>query len=259
MQNTALRLTLLQADLIWEDATANLSQFEAMLRNLSEPTDFILLPEMFTTGFSMRSEALAEPMHGATMRWLAAQAAAHQAVVAGSFIVVEAGKYYNRFVLMRPDGSFEYYDKRHLFGMGGEDKHYTAGEKRLIFEWKGWRIAPFVCYDLRFPVWSRNTAGYDLLLYAANWPVQRIAHWRTLLQARAIENQAFAVGCNRIGTDGHGVYYSGNSMMIAPDGLVLFEKTHQAAVQTQVFSKLLLNKTRDFLPFLKDADDFILP
>lgn len=253
-----LSITLIQTDLVWENAPANLVNFDRLLATINQPTDIILLPEMFTTGFSMNVEKLAENMNGKTMQWLARKASTLKSMIVGSFIVKDKNQYFNRLVLMRPNCSFEYYDKRHLFGMAGEDKSFTAGKKRLIIEYKGWRICPMVCYDLRFPVWSRNQNDYDLLIYIANWPAPRIAHWQTLLKARAIENQAFTVGLNRVGIDKNGLYYSGNSAVIMPDGMTISESEHEEKVTTVKLSKIYLDKVRTNLPFLQDADDFIV-
>jgi predicted amidohydrolase len=249
-----LKVTIIQTDLVWENIAANLANLEKQLQTISEPTDLILLPEMFTTGFSMKSEVLAETIDGKTMQWMARQAQKHNAVIAGSLMIKDKGNYYNRLIWMRPNCSYEFYDKRHLFAMSGEHEYFKAGENRLIVELKGWKICPMICYDLRFPIWSRNTEDYDLLLYVANWPTQRIAHWQTLLTARAIENQSYTIGVNRIGTDIYGTYYSGHSAIIDMLGVTLFEKTHQPAVHTQTLSKIYLNKIRESLPFLKDRD-----
>lgn len=253
-----LSITLIQTDLIWENPPANLTNFDRLLKKIDQPTDIILLPEMFTTGFSMNTENLAETMNGKTMQWLARKASSTKAIIGGSFIVKEKDKYFNRFILMRPNCSFEYYDKRHLFGMAQEDKYFSAGNKRLIIDYKGWKICPMVCYDLRFPVWSRNKNDYDVLIYTANWPASRTLHWQSLLKARAIENQSFTVGLNRIGVDDNGLYYSGNSTVIMPDGLTIFEKEHEETVTTIKLSKAYLEKVRTNLPFLQDADKFEL-
>ena len=250
-----LKVTIVQTDLVWEDIDANLANFEKYLNSISEPTDLILLPEMFTTGFSMKAEELAETIDGKTMQWMARQAQKRNAVICGSLIIKDKGHYYNRLIWMRPNLSFEFYDKRHLFGMGsGEDKHFTAGKDRLIVELKGWKVCPMICYDLRFPVWARNTEDYDLLLFVANWPIQRIAHWQTLLAARAIENQCYTIGVNRIGTDPSGNYNSGHSSITDALGVRIFEKAHEPIVHTHTLSKVYLNKTRENLPFLKDRD-----
>lgn len=251
-----LTVTIIQSDLVWENVAANLAQFEQKINDINQPTDLILLPEMFTTGFTMESEKFAETIDGRTMQWMAQMAQNTKAVIAGSIIIKEKNKYYNRLIWMRPNCSYQSYDKRHLFAMGGEHEKFTAGNKRLIVELKGWKICPMVCYDLRFPAWARNTEDYDLLIYVANWPLPRIKHWQTLLTARAIENQSYTIGVNRIGTDNFGNYNSGHSAIIDPKGEVLFEKTHSAAIHTHKISKKYLAKVRESLPFLGDRDEF---
>ncbi len=201
-----MKVTIIQTHLAWEDKTANLEHFSAHLSALAEATDLIVLPEMFSTGFSMQPERLAEPMDGPTVQWMRAKAADTNAAMVGSLMVREGDCYYNRLVWMFPDGTLQHYDKRHLFSYGTENEHYTAGTNQLLVNWKGWKICPLICYDLRFPVWSRNTMGYDLLLYVANWPERRSLAWNALLAARAIENQSYTVGVNRIGADGNGMH-----------------------------------------------------
>lgn len=254
MQN--LNVTIIQSDLVWEDVAANLKNFEQKINAINQPTDLILLPEMFTTGFTMQSEKFAEAIDGKTMQWMARMAQNTKAVIAGSIIIKEKDNYYNRLIWMRPNCSYQFYDKRHLFAMGGEHENFTEGTKRLIVELNGWKICPMVCYDLRFPVWARNTEDYDLLFYVANWPLPRIKHWQTLLTARAIENQAYTIGVNRIGADDFGNYYSGHSAIIDPKGETLFEKAHSEAVHTHKLSKKYLAKVRKTLPFLMDRDTF---
>ena len=251
-----LVVTIIQSDLVWEDVDANLNQFEKKIKNINQPTDLILLPEMFTTGFTMQSEKFAETIDGKSMQWMARMAQTTNTVIAGSLIIKEENNYYNRLIWMRPNCSYQSYDKRHLFAMGGEHKNFTAGTERLIVELNGWKICPMVCYDLRFPVWARNTEDYDLLLYLANWPLPRVKHWQSLLIARAIENQVYTIGVNRINTDNFGNYYSGNSAIIDPKGDTLFEKAHSEAIHTHKLSKKYLAKVRESLPFLMDRDTF---
>jgi len=251
-----LRVSLLQAELAWEDKTANLRRFDEKIEALTATTDLILLPEMFTTGFSMNAPALAESMDGPTMQWLAGQAAKSRAVVAGSFIALEKGRYYNRFVWMRPDGSWAVYDKRHLFAYAGEDRTYSPGEKRLMVELKGWKICPLICYDLRFPVWSRNTENYDLLLYVANFPERRRQAWTALLTARAIENQAYTIGVNRVGKDGQDIAYSGDSCVVDYEGNTLYHLAEVEDVHTLELSADAQQAFREKFPFLKDQDVF---
>ncbi len=251
-----LRITTVQAALEWEDIGANLAKFSSKLAPLAGQTDVVVLPEMFTTGFSMAAKKLAEPMSGQTMAWLAQQAAKTGAVVTGSFIAEEAGNYFNRLVWMRPDGSYELYDKRHLFTLATEHETYTPGQRKLVTEWKGWKICPLICYDLRFPVWSRNVEGYDLLLYVANWPERRSHHWRQLLVARAIENQCFVAGVNRCGTDGAGLNYSGDTTVADYNGKLLYQVSDTEAISTIALSLEKLIDFRDKLPFLVDGDGF---
>ncbi len=260
----AMNITLLQTNLYWQDPVANRAMLEERIFGLAEPTDLIVLPEMFTTGFTMDAASVAEPMNLTTFRWLKQMAAQTGAVVTGSYVVKEAGKFFNRLIWMQPDGQFDTYDKRHLFRMAGEDTIYTAGDRRIIKEWKGWRICPLICYDLRFPVWSRNTDGqsqefaYDLLLYVANWPAVRRAPWNTLLQGRAIENLAYVAGVNRVGTDGNGHPYSGDSAIIDFKGEVLARHTDVEIAHQQTLSLDDLNAFRQKFPANLDADAFII-
>ena len=255
-----LRITMVQTSLHWENRDANLEQFSRLLVGLEGQTDLVVLPEMFTTGFSMAPEKLAERMDGPTMEWLMDQAGRLGAVVTGSVIVEENGAYFNRLIWMRPDGTFDSYDKRHLFGLAGEHLCYRGGTRRLVAEWKGWRICPLICYDLRFPVWSRNEAGnpYDLLIYVANFPARRSVAWKNLLVARAIENQAYVVGVNRIGTDGNGHDHSGDSSLLDYEGNLLFRLSHQRGVFTTPLDPLGLQEFRKKFPFLADQDKFSL-
>jgi len=254
-----IKITIFQAYLFWENAEKNLQNLGLRLSALKEKTDLILLPEMFNTGFTMNVARCAERMDGLTMRWMYDTANKFECVVAGSLIIEEDGRYYNRFVWMSPDGSYIHYDKRHLFGMAQEDTVFTPGNSRIMLELKGWKICPMVCYDLRFPVWSRNqTEGYDLLVYIASWPDKRSAHWRALIPARAIENLAFVIGVNRVGHDGNEVYYSGGSMCISPVGDVVYYKPEDEDLYTFTLQPKDLEKAREQFPFLKDADKFSL-
>jgi predicted amidohydrolase len=254
----SLRLTIVQSNLHWENKPANLDMFSKKLAGLAGTTDLVLLPEMFSTGFSMNAKKLAEPMDGSTMQWLKDQSARINAVVAGSFIAVEEDRFYNRFVWMRPDGTFGCYDKRHLFTLAGEHESYSPGDKRRLIEWEGWKICPLICYDLRFPVWSRNTENFDLLLYVANWPERRSPHWRQLLIARAIENQCYVAGVNRVGKDGTGLSYTGDSSLIDFSGKIRYCLSETEAVLTTELTLPDLREYRKNLPFLNDRDDFIL-
>lgn len=222
MQN--LKLAYVQTTLQWEDPGNNLKHFSQRIGDIDEAVDLIVLPEMFTTGFTMQPHAVAEPMMGPAMEWMAKHAMERSCVVTGSLIIKEDGHYYNRLIWMSPDGQYQYYDKVHLFSYAGEDEHYTCGMKKLIVNLKGWNIMPLICYDIRFPVWNRNRYvpgegfSYDCLLYVANWPSTRSHAWRILLMARAIENLCYVVGVNRIGVDGRNIPYSGDSAVIDPLG-----------------------------------------
>jgi omega-amidase len=255
-----LTVSFLQTELHWHDAAANRAAIDQHLAGLARPTDLIVLPEMFTTGFSMDARAQAETMAGPTVAWLRERAAAHDAVITGSIIIEEEGAYYNRLLWVRPDGSLSYYNKRHLFTLAGEQHTYTPGQTRLVEEWRGWRICPLVCYDLRFPVWSRNQPAepYDLLLYVANWPAVRRAAWRTLLRARAIENVACALGVNRTGHDGPGHEYSGDSALIDAKGTYLVEAHSQNGLFTHALSRAELADFRSKFTALQDGDAFEL-
>lgn len=253
-----LTVTLIQTALHWENKEKNLSMFTDKLNTITSPTDVVLLPEMFATGFSMQSALLAEAMNGPTVKWMKEQAARLNAVVCGSFIAHNNGKYYNRLVWMQPDGNYHTYDKRHLFRMGDEQQHYSAGDKRLLVQWKGWRICPMVCYDLRFPVWVRNRNDYDVLFFVANWPERRAAHWKLLLQARAVENISYCLGVNRVGDDGKGIYHSGDSSVFSARGEQLWQQSHREEIKTITLSKQDLLDYRKSFPAQLDADEFEL-
>ncbi len=252
-----LKITLFQCYLFWEKTDKNLQNIALKLSAIREKTDLIILPEMFNTGFTMNAAELGEPMNGKTMQWMNKIATQYDCVVTGSLIISEKGKYYNRLIWMRPDGSYECYDKRHLFALGKEHQTYTPGKKKLIVELKGWKICPMICYDLRFPVWMRNVdEAYDLLLIVANWPERRALHWRTLIPARAVENQSYIVAVNRVGHDGNDVYHSGDSTCIDPMGNVVYYKRDEEDLYTFSINAEELVKTRRAFPFLKDEDKF---
>lgn len=255
-----MKIALLQANLFWEDKAANLTYFDAEIQKITEKVDIIVLPEMFTTGFTMNAAAFAENIsendgkNSETLTFLRKWATQFDALLIASCIVTENNHFYNRLLAVKPDNTFEKYDKRHLFGMGAEDKTYTAGSEKLVLDWRGWRIMPLVCYDLRFPVWSWNTTDYDILIYIANWPERRAQHWKTLLRARAIENQAYTIGVNRIGFDAAGLWHSGDSAVIDPVGDTIFEIQNGAATHIANLEKTHLQEVRTRLPFLKDRD-----
>lgn len=254
-----LKITVFQGYLFWEKTDQNLQNIALRLGNIREKTDLIILPEMFNTGFTMNAAELAEPMGGKTMQWMHKIAQRFDCVVTGSLIITDGSKYYNRLIWMQPNGTCNYYDKRHLFALGEEHNTYTPGTKKLIVELKGWKICPVICYDLRFPVWLRNIdAGYDLLLVVANWPERRALHWRILLPARAVENQSYVIGVNRVGYDGNEIYHSGDSTCIDPNGNVVYYKRDEEDVYTFTIIGDEVIKTRGAMPFLKDADNFNL-
>ena len=245
-----LRITLIQADLKWEDKAHNLKHLSGRINSIEQATDIIVLPEMFTTAFSMKPEVFAEDVNAESLQWMQHQAAKKQAAVVGSFMVKEQGKYFNRLYFVKPDGSFEQYDKRHLFRMGNEQEHFSQGEKPLILEYKGWKIQSLICYDLRFPVWAKNTYdngeyGYDACILVANWPAVRSQVWKTLSSARAIENQVYWIGVNRIGKDGHGLDHSGDSNIWDAKGIpMLVAEPSVEFVKTITISKEELNDFR---------------
>jgi omega-amidase len=259
---SSLTITLIQSQLHWEDKQANLAMFEQKINAINEHTEMVILPEMFSTGFSMKPKELGEAMEGATMEWMKKTAIAKRIILTGSIIIREAENYFNRLIWMLPNGTYGYYDKRHLFAYGEENQHYHAGNKRLIASVKGWKINLQVCYDLRFPVWARQQSQaqpeYDLLIYVANWPERRNHAWKTLLQARAIENQCYVAGLNRVGNDGNNIYHSGDSMVINPLGEQLYYKAHDEDTFTVTLHKEPLEDIRTRFPFWKDADAFTI-
>ncbi|HTU68184.1 MAG TPA: amidohydrolase [Steroidobacteraceae bacterium] len=254
------RVSLVQQPLAWHDAAANRAHFDAVLAPLRGTTDLAVLPEMFTTGFTMQPGEFAEEADGDTRAWLLEQARRLDAAVGGSVAVVDRGRHYNRFMLATPAGELHTYDKRHLFRMGGEHRHYSAGGHALIIEFRGVRLCPLVCYDLRFPVWSRRRAGldYDVVIYAANWPAARRYAWQQLLRARAIENQAYCVGVNRVGDDGKGVAHLGDSVVLDFLGQPLLELGSDACVATVPIDADAVRDWRDRFPAHLDADAFSL-
>lgn len=258
-----LQVSVVQTSLVWHDPKANRANLGELVGRDCKGSDVVVLPEMFTAGFSMDSKQFAEPADGPTLEWMTALARDTGAVITGSYAVLEdtdnpEALPVNRLVWARPDGSFDYYDKRHLFRMAGEHNRYRSGEKRIVVELKGWRVCPLVCYDLRFPVWCRNRDDYDVLVFVANWPAARAEHWSQLLKARAIENLACVVGVNRIGEDGNGQAYSGDSAIINAQGQMLADPGCAAGVHTATLSAADFNHYRQRFPAYLDADDFTL-
>ena len=256
MQN--LNLFALQYDVKWEDPAANRDKVDALLRSEPDPVDIILLPEMFSTGFNMIPDHLAEPMKGPTHQWMLDTARERLSLVMGSMIIKEEGKFYNRMLCVYPDGRTITYDKRHPFSFANEDENYTPGTDFVTFEWRGWRICPMICYDLRFPVWARQRPDqpYDLLVYVANWPETRVSHWSLLLAARAVENQTYVAGLNRIGKDGAGLVYNGNSAIHHPMGNTLDHGGNEEKVLKAVLDKKSMDNYREKFPVWGDADVF---
>ncbi len=255
-----LLVTLVQANLHWEDKQANLQMLEQQIQAIDQPTQLVVLPEMFSTGFSMQPEKLAETMEGPSVQWMKSMVTQHKIILTGSLIIEEAGEYFNRLIWMLPNGSYGYYDKRHRFAFAGEDQHYSNGNKRLIASVNGWKINLQICYDLRFPVWARQQITeqpeYDVLVYVANWPERRSHAWKSLLIARAIENQCYVIGVNRVGEDGKGINHSGDSMVVDPLGQVLYTKAQEVGTHTMALDKNFLEEVRTKFPFWKDADPF---
>ncbi len=258
-----LKTTLIQSDLYWQDIDANLAMFEEKIWEIEALTDIIILPEMFNTGFSMNAEDLAEPMNFKTFKWMNQMAQQKDAAIVGSYIVKESGKYYNRLYFVEPNGSFDFYDKRHLFRMGDEHITYSEGKKRMIRNFREWKIMPLICYDLRFPVWSRNRYDkevdgleYDLLLYVANWPAPRTGVWDALLKARSMENQCYTIGLNRIGSDGEGIDYVGHSIVYDFKGQAINEVSDQPVIQTIELNLEELLTFRKKFPAYLDGDGF---
>ncbi len=249
-----LKITIIQPDIIWEDVRANLNKYPVLLEK-TEDTDIIIFPEMFTTGFSMHPEKLFETMEGISIQWMKKTAKENNASVLGSLIIKDNNKFYNRAVWVFPNGEIDFYDKRHLFSLGQEQLHYSPGNIKTIIEYKGWRFCPLICYDLRFPVWSRNTENYDVLIYMANWPSPRQHHWKSLLVARAVENQSYCIGVNRTGNDGAGLNYAGDSVMIKPDGTATFLDSNEIQQTFEISYSDLQDYRRKF-PFLVDRDRF---
>ena len=254
-----LKVSFIQANLHWENKSANLKMFDDKVDSILNDTDLIVLPEMFSTGFSMMPSAFAETESGTSVKWLKATAKRKNCVVTGSLIISENKKFYNRLFWVKPDGSYKTYNKRHLFSLVGEENFYTPGTDRLVIDLKGFKIMPLICYDLRFPVWSRNNLDYDVLLYVANWPERRAFFWKQLLIARAIENQSYVIGVKRVGNDGNNISHSGDSTCLDPLGeSVATARPGIEEVVNVVISKDKINQVRERFTFLNDKDDFKL-
>jgi omega-amidase len=252
-----MKISLIQTSLTWEDPQANRSNFGKLINRI-EATDLIVLPEMFATGFTMNPKVIAETMDGETVAWMKEIATEKNCAITGSLVINEGGNYYNRLLFVYPDGNIKTYNKRHLFSLAGEDKAYTAGSDKLIVNYKGWKICPLVCYDLRFPVFARNVEEYDLLLYVANWPSPRIFAWDTLLKARAIENMCYVAGVNRIGEDANGHPYPGHSRLLDCLGATVMEVSTIEGVFTVALDREKMLETRGKFGFLNDRDRFTL-
>lgn len=254
-----LKIALIQTDLVWENPHKNRKQFKEMIEGMTEDVDVIVLPEMFSTGFTMNAKELAEPMDGKTVGWMQKRALKSNAAIVGSLIISAENKFYNRLLFVEPSGKVHHYDKRHTFTLAQEDKIYTTGTKKVIIDYKGWKICPLICYDLRFPVWARNIEDYDVLIYVANWPKPRILAWDTLLKARAIENMCYCIGVNRIGTDEEQNEYSGNSAVYDVLGNSLTNiKPNREHIEVVSLERNHINFYRNKLKFLKDKDRFTI-
>lgn len=251
-----MKTALIQSAIIWENPEANRNYFEQKINTISESIDLIVLPEMFTTGFTMNPETVAETMDGKTMGWLQSLAKAKKTAITGSLIIADNNNFYNRLVFVFPSGEIQFYDKRHLFTLAGEDKVYTSGTQKLIVDYLGWRICPLVCYDLRFPVFARNVENYDLLLYVANWPKQRINAWDILIKARSVENMCYTIGVNRNGVDNANLEYVGHSQAVDFLGNYILEPQETEGVFIVEFDKEKMSNARNKLGFLNDRDSF---
>lgn len=251
-----LTISFIQTSLVWHNAEANRKRFETLIGGLGRPADLVVLPEMFTTGFTMDAADNAEKMDGDSLAWMRRVAGEHGITLCGSLIIEHGGCFFNRLIWMSPDGNEQHYDKRHLFRMAGEDRHFAAGTRRLIVELNGWKICPLICYDLRFPVWSRGNNAFDLMIYVANWPAARRSAWKTLLPARAVENQCYALGVNRTGQDGNGICYSGDSVAHDFLGAAICACGDEECVETVSLNWQALQRYREKFPAYLDADRF---
>ena len=253
-----MKTVLIQTDIIWESPSENRRILEEKINTITDEIDLIILSEMFTSGFTMHPDLVAETMDGATISWLKEIANANNCAITGSLVITENDNFYNRMVFVFPNGEIQYYDKKHLFTLAGEDKIYTSGKEKVIVNYKGWKICLQVCYDLRFPVFSRNIENYDLLIYVASWPKVRTNAWDILLKARALENLSYAIGVNRIGTDNNDFEYIGHSQIIDELGNFIIEPTEKEGVFIADLDKNKMLETRNKLNFLEDKDEFCL-
>jgi len=253
----SLRVLLLQARICWKDPAENRAHLQSLVEQSGESFDLLVLPETFTTGFLGDSDLPVEDMQGPTVAWMQEIAAEFDSAVAGSAVIVEGGHRYNRLIFVTPEGGFHYYDKRHLFAFGGENKRYTAGESRVVIHYRDWRICLQICYDLRFPAWCRNRDDFDLMLPVANWPSRRVHHWLSLLEARAIENQSSAIGLNRVGKDGNGLDYPGRSVVFDPSGACAADLGNEECTRLVKLDLSQVQQLRTEFPFQADADDFV--
>ncbi len=256
----SLTFTLIQTNLFWENKQANLDMLTKKIESINTKTQVVVLPEMFSTGFSMQPHLFAETIDGTELQWMKHIAAKHKIILCGSVMIKEEDKYYNRLIWMLPNGEMGFYNKRHCFAYANEDKHYTAGNKKLIAQVNGFKINLQVCYDLRFPVWARQEKDnlYDVLIYVANWPQRRNHAWKSLLTARAIENQCYVIGVNRVGADGNNIEHSGDSCVISPLGETIYHKAFEEDIYTITLNKSEVEDVRNKFPFWKDADDFLV-
>jgi predicted amidohydrolase len=251
-----MKVTLIQSALVWENPVANREHFEQKINAIPQDVDLIVLPEMFTSGFTMNPAAVAETMQGETVVWLQALAKARNCAITGSLVIQENGNFYNRLVFVFPSGEIQFYDKRHLFTLAGEDKVYASGNQKIVIHYLGWKICPLICYDLRFPAFSRNSEQYDLLIYVASWPKVRTNAWDALLKARAIENMSYAIGVNRVGTDANDYQYIGHSQAVDFLGNYILEPVTSEANFSVIIDKEIMLETRQKLGFLNDRDIF---